>query len=381
MSDLLQFAEHPDADQLTAFAEHALPAPERDQTLAHLSACADCRRLIYLAQGAEPVDDVQPVAAKKPWFAGWNLLWPAAAALAGIVAFSAYMGHVPRHGTTVVSEGRKVEIATEALPIPPAPPLDTRVRPPILAAPKPMPRAVAKAVTPAAVASVAAANGALEQQTIQSENQQFLGVVRKREKTPGVSVSGRMTTQLQVAGAAAPPVAAQRYSQAPMSPAAAAAPAAAPAKPPAAPLAETLRAAAVAAPLPAKPSAAPQAASRKASQTVTVTGLSDLALSDAVSAGAVSVETASANVSVLGALPNGEIAQRVVAKGSRTLALGTDGALYVSKNKGKYWTPVATQWSGRVGGIELNAASSAFELTTDAGVRWTSKDGQKWKRR
>ena len=40
---------HPEADVLTAFAEQALPAPERDGVLQHLALCADCRDVVALA--------------------------------------------------------------------------------------------------------------------------------------------------------------------------------------------------------------------------------------------------------------------------------------------------------------------------------------------
>jgi len=40
---------HPDADLLAAFAENAMPKAERKQVLTHLSACADCREVLYLA--------------------------------------------------------------------------------------------------------------------------------------------------------------------------------------------------------------------------------------------------------------------------------------------------------------------------------------------
>ncbi len=40
---------HPDADLLTAFAEQALSATERDSVLEHLALCGDCREIIALA--------------------------------------------------------------------------------------------------------------------------------------------------------------------------------------------------------------------------------------------------------------------------------------------------------------------------------------------
>jgi len=63
---------HPDADVLTAFAEHSLPELERDVVLEHLARCGDCRDIVALALPAmEPVER-----AIKPSPRGW-LTWPA----------------------------------------------------------------------------------------------------------------------------------------------------------------------------------------------------------------------------------------------------------------------------------------------------------------
>ena len=48
---------HPDADLLTAFAEQALLATERDGVLQHLALCGDCREVAALAL---PAADVAP---------------------------------------------------------------------------------------------------------------------------------------------------------------------------------------------------------------------------------------------------------------------------------------------------------------------------------
>ncbi len=48
---------HPDADLLTAFAEQALSATERDGVLQHLALCGDCREMVALAL---PAADLAP---------------------------------------------------------------------------------------------------------------------------------------------------------------------------------------------------------------------------------------------------------------------------------------------------------------------------------
>src|ERR1700679_2467920 len=87
MSAILQSGQHPDADQLSAFVEDSLPLHEHQATLAHLATCADCRAIVYLAETAAIDQSVQPkpVVARKPWLSGWNLAWPAAAAVACLI--------------------------------------------------------------------------------------------------------------------------------------------------------------------------------------------------------------------------------------------------------------------------------------------------------
>ena len=54
---------HPEADLLTAFAEQALSATERDGVLEHLALCGDCREAVALA--LPPADIVTaPIAAE-----------------------------------------------------------------------------------------------------------------------------------------------------------------------------------------------------------------------------------------------------------------------------------------------------------------------------
>ncbi len=106
MRETIQFGrgsvQHPDADQMSAFVEHALPAHEREEMLAHLAVCPECRATVRLSQGsqeevAEEVEEPVAVAAevlkRRPWFAGWAVAWPVAGALAAMVALAIYMRH------------------------------------------------------------------------------------------------------------------------------------------------------------------------------------------------------------------------------------------------------------------------------------------------
>jgi hypothetical protein len=86
MNELLQTGQHPDADQLSAFAEHALPAHEHESMLAHLAVCPDCRSVVAVSMPpVEELPEVQPMPVRKPWFSGWNLVWPVAATFAALL--------------------------------------------------------------------------------------------------------------------------------------------------------------------------------------------------------------------------------------------------------------------------------------------------------
>ncbi|MBI2679042.1 MAG: zf-HC2 domain-containing protein [Candidatus Koribacter versatilis] len=79
---------HPDADLLTAFRERSLAAGEREQVLAHLATCADCREIVALASPdqTEEVEALAPGTAK-PRGLPWPVLrWGAVATAVAVVA-------------------------------------------------------------------------------------------------------------------------------------------------------------------------------------------------------------------------------------------------------------------------------------------------------
>jgi hypothetical protein len=71
MADLLQHEQHPDADQLNAFVEKALPEHERLATLAHLAGCAECRNIVFLAQKDLLAEAPVTAEEKEPWWKAW----------------------------------------------------------------------------------------------------------------------------------------------------------------------------------------------------------------------------------------------------------------------------------------------------------------------
>jgi hypothetical protein len=74
---------HPDANVLTAFAENMLTVKERQRVIEHLSICADCREIAFLAQPGAVA--TQTVLATKPRRLTW-MAWAAVAAVVVVVA-------------------------------------------------------------------------------------------------------------------------------------------------------------------------------------------------------------------------------------------------------------------------------------------------------
>jgi Carboxypeptidase regulatory-like domain/Putative zinc-finger len=119
MSELLQSGQHPDADQLSAFVEHVLPAHEREETLAHLAVCPACRSIVALSL---PAVEEQPIPqlVRRPWLSGWNLVWSGTAALAAMVL----VGVLLRNGSGVPSRvSSHVPPAQTAVTAPQPPPI------------------------------------------------------------------------------------------------------------------------------------------------------------------------------------------------------------------------------------------------------------------
>jgi len=100
MSQPLQFEYHPDADQICAFVENALPAHEREQMLDHLAACTECRAVVALSLPhiQDPVD-TPALPRLTPWWFGWRLAWPAGLSVAALVLTVFYI-----HQATVVQQ-------------------------------------------------------------------------------------------------------------------------------------------------------------------------------------------------------------------------------------------------------------------------------------
>jgi hypothetical protein len=409
MSDTLQFAQHPDPDQLTAFAEQALPLHEREQTLAHLAVCADCRQIVFLAQQAaepEPVSAPKATPAKA-WFSGWHLAWAGAAALAGIVGLTVYLRTLPTAAPAPQA------IATAA----PAPVVAPVVAPsvaPAQPASKPAPLAkpavvgaltLAQPKVSAAPAKIPAAipppkpiflsNGALDRLDSESRNLTALARTREATASPGVlpqpaAIHGGMVgmaaaSPAPVKVAPAPPQVALGRTTAQTAPnpvpptnlvaldqVQMAANIPPPPPPPAAPKPVT----------PGGPSQSQQF-TQQAAQTVTVAAAPTITVSGAADISVVDATSATSEIVFGKPLPSKLPTLATAANGAATVAIDRAGSVFFSKDRGAHWKRVAAKWSGKAARIDFNAATkpAAFELTTDGGTVWTSQDGQSWKLR
>jgi hypothetical protein len=129
-----------------------------------------------------------------------------------------------------------------------------------------------------------------------------------------------------------------------------------------------------------------------------------------VEAGATSIQTESANVSGQAVAEKSSVRRRstppsdlpllaTVSQGKRVLSLDDAGNLFLSRDEGKKWKKIKPQWAGKAVRIESTTAASGeasanakdeiggasegavFQLTTDAGTTWSSKDGLHWHQR
>ncbi len=102
---------HPDPDLLTAFSEQAATPREREQVLAHLATCEQCRQVVSLSAPLHP-ERLVTKPAPRPALWRWPVLrWGVVAASAVIVMFAVSLGTRERKASVAVP------ITTETAPI------------------------------------------------------------------------------------------------------------------------------------------------------------------------------------------------------------------------------------------------------------------------
>lgn len=304
MSDVFQSGQHPDADQLSAFVEQALPAHEREATLAHLAVCSDCREIVALSLPARQIAKPAEKPVRQTWFHGWNIGWSAAAVVAAVALVIAYVHHANLAGNRSVQH---VEIAI-------APPPEPVVRQalPQKQASAPAPRLATP--NPANQPRNAAALDALQQAPqVQRETggggggrNSFINQDLQKKSSTLAGERGRNTQSL----------AAKEQPKA--------------LAPPAAPVNQ----------LPTGAGAGNMhGAFAAAGPTVSTNQLSDMA-----------ALKASAPVHPL---PSGLPVLSTAKHGRQMLALDTARTLFLSEDAGTYWRPVAVPWKARAIAISL----------------------------
>jgi hypothetical protein len=348
MSELLQSGRHPDADQLSAFIEHALPAHEYQQTLAHLAECAHCRTIVSLSL---PSVDEPPVLQAKPvrrsWFSGWNLAWPAVAAvLATLAAFVVYIHNTitPRRAgtTTQIAESHE-PAATErqsiSTPEPP-PSQDSK--------PQRNDRRVATAQGAGGGGSIPLITGSAHEAQSKSalalQSPSVPGLLRPAPPTGRPAANG--TAQLQNPPGTAVDHARQNALRAgstiEASPSASEATAAAIAN------AYGQSKAATASPSRAGSEAAAFGASGQTVQLQNTTPVA--ALSTTTNA---DLPNQAQSVVAQQPLPSHLPALSMISSGKRVLAIDTQNTLFFSDDAGNHWKAIPSTWEGRAVKVEL----------------------------
>ena len=338
MSEVFQSGRHPDADQLSAFAEQALPAHEREATLAHLAVCAECRAVVALSLPLERVPAPAEKPARRVWFRGWYLAWPAAAAIAALVLVLVFVHRVTSKGS---GSSQHAEIAIA--PPPPAP-----------IAPRPVPQKQASAPVARHLqrAPESGSGLALEREAATSKafNQALLGAPSApRMQSAGAGMGAGSASNISKDLLQQPPTMAEsRIPQAP---------------PPMAKAQNKV------------PSGrAPQmatAAAKERLQAPAQANMNELAAGPRpneihgafaeAGSGVTANQAANQLRSPIHPLPSGLPVFSMAEHGRQMLAIDSAHALFLSDDAGAHWRAVAVPWKARAVEVSLVAKSAAVQ--------------------
>lgn len=340
---------HPDSDLITAFVENALPPRDRNQILAHLSDCADCREIVSFAlpEHSEAVPRAA-LPAGSPWLSWPVLRWGAVAACVGVVAAAVMLRHESPKSQEIAAQAPQVQT------------LDQKV-PPSLAEPQP--------------------------QTANQVAAQSSGVTRDR--LSAAPSAGLHKKTAAATNDAVSTVAGELHSSVPESSAAAEA---APATP-AASMDELVPGRAKDVPLESQAASAPAGAGARM-QAQAKMSIPALAMNKAAYATLVPRWTLTAEGTLERSLDSGTTWEVVALPGPATLRAlaangldiwvgGSNGVLYHSADAGQHWTPVHPIVNGEllsadIIGVEFPDLQHGT-LTTSAKETWTTSDaGQSW---
>jgi Carboxypeptidase regulatory-like domain/Putative zinc-finger len=398
---------HPDADSLNAFIEGVLPEHERLECMAHLADCARCREIVYLAQ--EPVApapipaSAEPVSFWKRWFTKvWFAPIPVLAAAVVcvlLVSIGVYRlirservepaltavatapieppaslseplkePPAPRAAKSIATRGPAIiqDAAPAAAPVATAPRV-VPVSPAVLLPPPPTTIAGAQFAQPQNPVPQIATSGIAGTVTDPAGGAVPGAVVTVRPVTGAPNIDTRTDNNGQFNFAGLPP---GQYELQFISPG----------------FKQARKQ------IDLQPQLVARADSRlevgAANETVTVSSEASLLKTES---GELSHTVVTTGVSALPLLPPnartgllaelpGRLPPSTTASKDK-LMLKTDpaGTLFFSKNGGKSWKAVKPLWRGKVVRVESARDSGAvFQLTTDSGSVWLSRDGAHW---
>jgi Photosynthesis system II assembly factor YCF48/Putative zinc-finger len=111
---------HPDAELLTAFAEHSLSERERARILGHLADCGDCREIVALALPAMESGEYAYLPHRRSSFTWRGFTWPAlrwgfATAGAAVIVFGIveFEHHRPTNSAMVAKQVAAAPVTTQ----------------------------------------------------------------------------------------------------------------------------------------------------------------------------------------------------------------------------------------------------------------------------
>jgi hypothetical protein len=356
MSELLQSGHHPDADQLNAFVENALPPHELEQTLAHLAICPDCREIVALS--LPPVEQPLPRPARKPWFFRWNLAWPAVAAVAAVVLVIVFVRNITST-RNAVGVPTQVAISNSPAPLQPlATPQISNPNPP--SPPDSRPPASRHSAVPSdatVVANSAKAKATVDTKSVEGSFMPKSGRSGLAQTAPASGtqpIHGQFLDNAAGVGAAvgspqkrALAVPTDQFQQSPFNSSGAAS----------ANASDRLQAPKLAPPPLAAP--APVAATN---QTVGVNSGSVVTLPSTNS----DIQLSQAGSILSHSLPSNLPVLSMVSSSHQVLAIDTEHSLFTSSDDGIHWKAVPAQWQGRA--VKVDLASSIPSNKISAGA-------------
>lgn len=408
---------HLDADSVNAFVEGALPEHERALCLAHLAECARCRDIVFLAQDV-PVSPATPIpipiSTHRRWFQPIPILGMAAALCVAIIGTWLYLrsgtGAQPQELAARVTQAppspadnrvetpapkpvvpeaspsarRRIPVAPAQIPPPvnATPPEPLRPPPPIAS---PEPPRIAR---PAPPVEAARSNDSITAELSTPPLPKPAAIVAQTEAVSS-GISGTVTDQT---GAVVPQATVELRPLAGNSAINS--------------LADTSGQFKFSGLTPGQYELQVTAPGfQRTTQRVEVQpqqiaavkaqlAVGSVTEAVEVSAAAPTLQTSSAQLSNQSRrqlkvppeprpLPSKLPTEITVTRNNVVLAVDSAGTLFFSGNSGKSWKAIKSQWTGKVVSVvtppELPQASKAlFQLTTDFGSIWLSRDGRRW---